>query len=69
VNLVDIVGFVCWPRRHEIFMALMWMRGIMLEEMPVIDDGSEAPAETEAERKKKELAEIWNLQRSKNRFA
>lgn len=64
-NLVEGVGFAYRPRRHEIFMAVTRMRGIGLEALPIIDDGSDAAAEAEAERKKRELAELWNARRKK----
>ena len=67
VHLVESVGFVYRPRKHEIFMAVTRMRGIALEALPVIDDGSDTAAESEAERKKRELAELWNARR-KNRI-
>jgi hypothetical protein len=41
------------------------MRGIRLEALPVIDDGSDAAAHAEEERKKRELAELWNSRRKK----
>jgi hypothetical protein len=65
-RLVESVGFAYRPRRHEIFMAVTRMRGVVMEELPVIDDGSDAAAESEAERKKRELTELWNSRR-KNR--
>lgn len=64
-HLVESVGFAYRPRRHEIFMAVTRMRGIGLEALPVIDDGSEAAALAEEERKKRELAELWNARRKK----
>jgi hypothetical protein len=67
VHLVESVGFVYRPRKHEIFMAVTRMRGIALEALPVLDDGSDTAAESEAERKKRELAELWNARR-KNRI-
>jgi hypothetical protein len=65
VHLVESVGFAYRPRRHEIFMAVTRMRGIRLEALPVIDDGSDAAAQAEEERKKRELAELWNSRRKK----
>jgi hypothetical protein len=62
-HLVESVGFAYRPRRHEIFMAVTRMRGVVLEELPVIDDGSDAAAESEDERKKRELAALWNSRR------
>ena len=64
-HLVESVGFAYRPRRHEIFMAATRMRGIGLEALPVIEDGSDVAAELEAERKKLELAELWNARRKK----
>jgi len=64
-HLVESVGFAYRPRRHEIFMAVTRMRGISLEALPVIDDGSDAAAKAEEERKKRELAELWNARRNK----
>jgi hypothetical protein len=63
-HLVESVGFAYRPRRHEIFMALTRMRGVVLDKLPVIDDGSDAAAESEAERKKRELTELWNSRRN-----
>jgi hypothetical protein len=61
--LVETLGFAYRPRKFEVGQALTRLRGIQLEEIPVIDDGSEAAAKAEAERKKQELLEMWNSRR------
>lgn len=66
-HLVESVGFAFRPRRHEIFMAVTRMRGVSLEEMPVVDDGADRAVELEAERRKQELAELWNSRRNNRR--
>jgi hypothetical protein len=66
--LVESLGCAYRPRRFEIGQALTRLRGISLEEIPVEDDGSEAAAKAEAERKRQELLEIWNRRR-KNPFS
>jgi hypothetical protein len=61
--LVETMGFASRPRKYEVGQALARLRGIVLEEVPVMDDGSDAAAAAEAERKKAELMEIWNARR------
>lgn len=61
--------FAYRPRKHEVFMALTRMRGIVFEQMPVQVDDTEAAAAREEERKKQELADLWNARRKNNRFA
>jgi predicted ABC-class ATPase len=61
--LVETMGFASRPRKYAVGQALARLRGIVLEEVPVMDDGSDAAAAAEAERKKAELMEIWNARR------
>lgn len=65
-GIIEKLGFAYRPRRFEVGQALTRLRGIQLEEMPMKDDGSEATAAAEAERKKRELMEMWNKRRQKN---
>jgi len=61
--LVESLGCAYRPRRFEVGQALTRLRGIVMEEIAVEDDGSEAAAKAEAERKKQELLAIWNARR------
>jgi len=61
--LVESLGCAYRPRRFEVGQALTRLRGIIMEPIPVEDDGSEAAAKAEAERKKQELLAIWNARR------
>ena len=63
--LVESLGHAYRPRRFEVGQALVRLRGIQLEELPLEDDGSEAAARAEEERKKRELLELWNSRRKK----
>jgi Predicted ATPase of the ABC class len=62
--LVENLGCAYRPRRFEAGQALTRLRGIVLEAIPVEDDGSEEAAKVEAERKKNELLAIWNNRRT-----
>jgi hypothetical protein len=64
-HLVEAVGFVERPRKYEIGQALTRLQGIQLEQIQVEDDGSEAAAEMEEERKRRALAELWAARRKK----
>ena len=64
-HLIEAVGFVERPRKYEIGQALTRLHGIKMEEIPIEDDGSEATALREAERKRKELADLWAARRKK----
>ena len=64
-QLIESVGFAQRPRLFEIGQAFTRLRGIKLEELPVVDDGSEATAEREAERKRQALADLWAARRKK----
>lgn len=64
-HLVEAVGFVERPRRFEIGQALTRLQGIQMEEIPVEDDGAEAAARAEEERKRKVLADLWEARRKK----
>jgi hypothetical protein len=66
--ILESTGFCYRPRNYEIFMALTRMRGIVFEEMPIVEDDAESAAVREAERKKKELADLWSARRKNNRF-
>lgn len=68
-SMIDTIGFAYQPRKYEVFMALTRMRGVVLENMPIKDDDAEAEAAREEERKKQELADLWNARRKNNRFA
>lgn len=63
--LLEAVGSVERPRKFEIGQALTRLYGIQMEEIPVEDDGSEAAALLEAERKKQALADLWAARRKK----
>lgn len=63
--LVEAVGFAYRPRKFEVGQALLRLRGIVLEELPVVEDAAEVAARLEAERKKQELLEMWNQRRKK----
>ena len=62
-SVLETVGCLYRPRKFEVGQALMRMRGAVLEELPMVDDGSEAAAALEAERKKRQLAELWQSRR------
>jgi hypothetical protein len=61
--LVETLGCAYRPRRFEVGQALTRWRGMILEAIPVEDDGAEAAAQAEAERKKQELLAIWHSRR------
>lgn len=61
--LIEALGCAYRPRKFEVGQALTRLRGVLLEETPIHDDGSEAAALAEAERKKQELLELWNSRR------
>ena len=61
--LVESLGCAYRPRRFEVGQALTRWRGMILEAIPVEDDGTEAVAQAEAERKKQELLAIWHSRR------
>jgi len=61
--LVESLGCAYRPRRFEVGQALTRLRGIIMEAIPVEDDGTEAAVKAEAERKKQELLAIWNARR------
>ena len=61
--LLDRLGYALRPRRFEVGQALTRLRGIKLQEIEVEDDGSEAAARAEAERKRQEMLELWNSRR------
>ena len=64
----EIVGFAYRPRNHEVFMALKRMRGVIFEEIPVQEDDADSAAAREAERRKQEMATMWESRRKNNRF-
>jgi len=64
-HLVEAVGYAERPRKYEIGQALTRLQGIKFEEIPVEDDGVEAAAKAEEERKKRALAELWAARRKK----
>jgi Predicted ATPase of the ABC class len=61
--MVETLGFAYRPRRFEVGQALTRFRGLVLEKVHVEDDGSEEAAKLEAERRRRELLEIWNNRR------
>jgi Predicted ATPase of the ABC class len=61
--ILDRLGFAFRPRRFEVGQALTRLRGIKLREIKVEDDGSEAAARAEAERKRQEMLDMWNSRR------
>ena len=65
-GIIEKLGFAYRPRRFEVGQALTRLRGIELEEIPVEDGGSEEKAAAEAERKKRELMELWHSRRKGN---
>ena len=67
-SMIESIGVAYQPRKYEVFMALTRMRGVVLENMPIKDDDAEAEAAREEERKKQELADLWNARRKNNRF-
>jgi hypothetical protein len=62
---IATLGTVVRPRALEVGQALCRLRGLQLEELPLHDDGAEAAARAEEERKKRELLEMWNNRRKK----
>jgi Predicted ATPase of the ABC class len=68
-SILQNIGVALSPRKHEIFLAFTRIRGLEFEEQPVEEDVLEIEALREAERKKQELAEIWNSRRKTNRFS
>ena len=65
IHLLNVSGFAYRPRKYEIGQAFYRMRGIRLEHIPLEDDGEEEAIQQEAERRKRELAEIWEKRRAK----
>ena len=65
-GIIEKLGFAYRPRRFEVGQALTRLRGIKFQEILLEDDGSEAAAAAEADRKKKELMEMWNKRRQKS---
>ena len=65
-HLLQASGFAYRPRKYEIGQALTRMRGLRLEHIPLEDDGEEARIAREAERRKQELAKLWESRRPKN---
>jgi hypothetical protein len=61
--LVETLGCAYRPRRFEVGQAVCRLRGISFEELPMQDDGSEASAKAEEERKRKELLDMWSARR------
>ena len=57
------IGFACRPRRHEIAMGLFRLRGLKFIEIP--SENVAEQTESEADRRRRELAEIWNNRRKK----
>jgi Predicted ATPase of the ABC class len=66
VHLLAASGFAYRPRRYEIGQAFFRMRGMKLEHIPEDDDNEEERIRREAERRKRELAEMWAKRRPKN---
>ena len=66
MHLLNVSGFAYRPRQYEIGQAFYRMRGMKLEHIPVEDDGEEEAIRQEAEKRKRELAEIWARRRAKN---
>jgi hypothetical protein len=66
VHLLAAAGFAYRPRRYEIGQAFFRMRGMKLEHIPEVDDSEEERIREEAERRKRELAEMWAKRRPKN---
>jgi len=61
--LIETAGCAFRPRKYEVGHTVTRFRGIEFEEIPVEDDGVEAAAKAEAERKKRQLLELWNARR------
>ena len=49
-------------------MALTRMRGVIFEEIPVQENDADPAAAREAERRKQEMATMWESRRKNNRF-
>ena len=65
VQLLSAAGYAYRPRKYEVGQALTRMRGIKMMHLPIEDDGEEERIAREAEKRKRELAEIWNARRKK----
>lgn len=63
--LLEHQGCAFRPRRFEVGQAILRLRSVAMEELPIEDDGSEAAARAEAERRRQELLQIWHNRRSK----
>jgi len=59
------IGYALRPRKHEVAMALCRMRGLNFVEVPKTKNAIELDEEMEKERRKRELAELWNNRRGK----
>ena len=68
-SVIESVGVLFRPRRFEIGQTLTRLRGVHFEELPFEEDPVEVAARMEAERKKKELLELWNARRKNNLHA
>lgn len=55
------LGFLCRPRKHEVAMGLLRLRGMKFAEIP--KEKIDEPEESEAGRQRRELAELWNNRR------
>ena len=62
---MEYLGFGCRPRKYEVAMALFRLRGLKFEEIPV--ESPEEDIESEADRRRRELSEMWNNRRSKRK--
>lgn len=65
IHLLGSAGFAYRPRKYEVGQALTRMRGIKLEHLPKGDEEEEAARTREAERRKRELQEMWESRRTK----
>lgn len=65
IYLLGAAGYAYRPRKYEVGQALTRMRGIIMEHMPKGDEEEAAAQEREAERRKRELKELWESRRAK----
>lgn len=63
--LVELVGCAFRPRRFEVGQALTRLRGVAFDNLPEVEDDAVVAAREEAERKKRELLEMWSKRRAK----
>jgi len=65
IHLLNVCGFAYRPRSFEIGNAFFRMRGMKLVQLPVEESLEEVAQRLEAEKRKRDLAEIWAKRRIK----